>query len=414
LWTNTAITLAAGQTISISASGSWNWGQAVANFGPDGDPNTPFGYYGDEFEGFDIEDHGRLIGFVGVDPFQGEWRNGLFFPQTSGYISVGSGETFSSPWAGTLWLGFNDDAVNGGVGDNTGQVTAEITVGNNDVTGPAISITTPKATYLLNEKVKSKYSCTDPDDKVATCVGPVADGADVDTSVPGIRAFTVVATDSHGNTSSKTQVYLVGNVGPTPGLVDYLPQAEATESTVQKVTLNNAQDVAQDITSIGVSGNFTETTTCTTVLAARKSCTVSVKSEPVTSQQGVNAGFVVFNFPTGTEYAGLVGFATPVTIGPSKLAFGDQKAGTASAAKKVTLTNGQTVALAISSINVSGEFALASSGTCPSSGSLAAGSSCTIEVTFDPTAKGVQDGTLILQANYPMAPVSVSLSGTGN
>lgn len=173
LWTDTHLSLKAGQTIAINASGSWNWGQAQANFGPDGDPSTPFGYYGDEFEGFDLVDHGRLIGFVGPDPYQGNWRNSAFFPQTSGYLSIGSGETFTTPYGGELWLGFNDDAVAGGVNDNTGQVVANITEGNRDITGPSISIGAPSNYYLLNQKVAAKYSCSDPDDAVATCAGPL-------------------------------------------------------------------------------------------------------------------------------------------------------------------------------------------------------------------------------------------------
>jgi uncharacterized membrane protein len=411
LWTNTGVTLRSGQTISISASGSWNWGQAVANFGPDGDPNTPFPDYGDEFDSFDIEDHGRLIAFVGTDPLQGEWRNSLFFPQVSGYISIGSGKTFFSPYGGTLWLGFNDDAVVGSVDDNTGQVIADITIGNKDVTGPNISITVPSTTYLLNQKVAANYSCTDPDDPVASCAGPVANGSDVDTTVGGIRAFTVTATDSHGNTSAKTQVYLVGNVGPTPGLLDFQPQAIGRNSPVEKITLHNAQSVPQDITSVGVSGNFTESTTCTAVLAAHQNCSVSVRSTGAT--QGVNGGFVIFTFPTGTELAGLVAFATPVTLVPSSVSYGNQKVGTTSPAKKVRLTNGLTTGLTISSINVSGDFALASLGTCPKNGTVAAGASCIVAVTFKPKLAGLRSGNLVLQTSYPTAPVSVSMSGTG-
>src|SRR5205085_6122328 len=114
-----------------------------------------------------------------------EWANPGFFPQTSGYVSIGSGQTFLAPADGALWLGFNDDAVGAITGDNSGQVLANINVANADVTGPAISITVPNTVYALNQQVAAKYSCTDPDDLVATCTGPVANGANVDTSTGG-------------------------------------------------------------------------------------------------------------------------------------------------------------------------------------------------------------------------------------
>jgi Abnormal spindle-like microcephaly-assoc'd, ASPM-SPD-2-Hydin len=87
--------------------------------------------------------------------------------------------------------------------------------------------------------------------------------------------------------------------------------------------------------------------------------------------------------------------------------------GTTSPAKNVTLKNAQAEALNVSSINVTGDFALAPSTTCPSSGAVSAGESCTVAVTFTPTATGTRTGRLVLQTDYPTAPVAVHLSGTG-
>src|SRR5262249_30633476 len=107
IWTDTGISLTKGEAVTMSATGQWNY--AFGNVGPDGDPNFFVGD-GDEFEFYDIVDHGRLLAFVGSDPFQGEWGNSAFFPRTKGYVSVGSGQTFQSPASGHLWLGINDDA----------------------------------------------------------------------------------------------------------------------------------------------------------------------------------------------------------------------------------------------------------------------------------------------------------------
>ncbi len=78
----------------------------------------------------------------------------------------------------------------------------------------------------------------------------------------------------------------------------------------------------------------------------------------------------------------------------------------------MTLKNTQTVALTIWGVSTSGDFAQTS--TCPlSPNTLGAGASCTISVTFTPTALGTRTGTLSISDNAPGSPQTASLSGTG-
>ncbi len=78
-----------------------------------------------------------------------------------------------------------------------------------DTTDPAVTITTPVdgATYALGQTVAADYACTDL--FLASCVGPVADGAAIDTASVGAKTFTVTGTDTSGNTASKTVSYRV-------------------------------------------------------------------------------------------------------------------------------------------------------------------------------------------------------------
>jgi hypothetical protein len=76
----------------------------------------------------------------------------------------------------------------------------------------------------------------------------------------------------------------------------------------------------------------------------------------------------------------------------------------------VTLSNTGSAALTISSIGASGDFA--QSNTCGAS--VAAGASCTVQVTFTPTAIGQRAGTLTIADNAAPSPQSVSLSGIGD
>ena len=115
--------------------------------------------------------------------------------------------------------------------------------------------------------------------------------------------------------------------------------------------------------------------------------------------------------------------AATVTVSPTSLTFAGQAVGTTSAAQQVTLTKdctgtNDTLCLPLSegptfntSISVSGPFG--QTNNCPAA--LTASPlpptkvSCTINVTFAPTATGAASGTLTTGAGGPTA----SLAGTG-
>ncbi len=65
------------------------------------------------------------------------------------------------------------------------------------------------ASYLLNATVTSAYSCADALSGVNSCAGPAPSGANIDTSTPGLRTFTVGAADLAGNSTVGAQSYLV-------------------------------------------------------------------------------------------------------------------------------------------------------------------------------------------------------------
>ncbi len=104
---------------------------------------------------------------------------------------------------------------------------------------------------------------------------------------------------------------------------------------------------------------------------------------------------------------------TPVApaISPSSLSFPSTVAGASSAAQTVTVTNlGQAALNGTISVTGTNAADFAQTNTCGSS--LAGGASCTISVTFTPTAAGTFTASLTGSAsgvNYP----AVALSGTG-
>ncbi len=92
---------------------------------------------------------------------------------------------------------------------------------------------------------------------------------------------------------------------------------------------------------------------------------------------------------------------------PASLTFDPQGVGTTSSAKAATLSNTGNATLTISGITTSGEFG--QTNNCGAS--LAAGASCTIDVTFTPTAGGERSGTLTVTSNATTR--TTTLSGTG-
>jgi hypothetical protein len=100
---------------------------------------------------------------------------------------------------------------------------------------------------------------------------------------------------------------------------------------------------------------------------------------------------------------------TALTASPSSESFGNENVGSTSSSQSVTVTNPGSSAVSMSSIGVTGPFG--ESNNCGTS--LAAGASCTVSVSFAPTAAGAATGTLSVNSSAPGSPLTVALSGTG-
>jgi hypothetical protein len=114
----------------------------------------------------------------------------------------------------------------------------------------------------------------------------------------------------------------------------------------------------------------------------------------------------VWQSPLWTAGTGL----TTAVANPASLTFASQVFGTASSAQTVTLENTGSLALTPTAIDLSGDFS--ETDECQSA-TVAAGKSCTIEVTFTPTETGSRTGQMIIYANVYGGQLSVELSGTG-
>jgi hypothetical protein len=96
--------------------------------------------------------------------------------------------------------------------DKAGNCVTAGPIGLNkiDKRAPSIAIAAPTATeYIVAQPVAADYSCEDAGSGVATCAGPVAKGANIDTASVGTKTFAVNATDNVANASSLSTTYTV-------------------------------------------------------------------------------------------------------------------------------------------------------------------------------------------------------------
>jgi len=236
--------------------------------------------------------------------------------------------------------------------------------------------------------------------------------------VSGIRTGAV--TISYNGLGSPQAVNLTGtgvvpapNVTLSPASLTFGNQPLGTTSPTQSVTLSNCGTAALSMTSIAASGDFAETNTCGNSVAAGTGCTISVTFTPTAA--GVRGGAITITddaagSPQMVSLTGNGQTSEPVvTLSLTSLVFPNQVLHTTSAAETVTLKNPGSAALTVTSIAISGDYAQTNS--C--GGSVAAGGTCTISVTFTPTAPGTRTGTVTISDNAPGSPQVVSLTGTG-
>ena len=203
----------------------------------------------------------------------------------------------------------------------------------------------------------------------------------------------------------------------TPTSLTFADQAVGTTSAGQTVTLTNTLPSAtitiSDVSITGVdAGDYAQTNTCGTPVAAGGSCTISVTFTPTAVGTRTASVSISDDSDVSPQTVPLTG-TTGVTLAPTSLTFAGQTVGTTSAALPVTLTNSGGSALTITSISITGsdptEFA--QTNTCGTS--VAAGASCTINVTFTPAAAGTRSASVSIADNAPDNPQTVTLTGTG-
>ena len=208
----------------------------------------------------------------------------------------------------------------------------------------------------------------------------------------------------------------------SPANLSFSGQIVGTTSAPQAVIFANNQSTALSITTIAFSStnasDFAETDNCIGSVAAGASCSINVTFTPgaAGSRTGsLNISNNLSGSPVPVPLAGTgIAVTRIVSLSASSLTFTNQMVGLTSPAQGITLNNTGNSTLTLSGLAFNGTNATEFAETDNCGGSVAAGASCTINVTFSPTATGTRTGTLDItdNATSPPSPQTVALTGT--
>ena len=203
--------------------------------------------------------------------------------------------------------------------------------------------------------------------------------------------------------------YPATSVTASPSSLSFGSVTVGSTSAAQTVSVSNPTSSAAAVSAITTSGDFAQTNNCGSSIAANGSCTVNVTFSPTAT--GSRTGTLTVNAGGVTNTVSLSGNGTApgatLSASPSSLAWGTTLVGTTGSSQTVTVQNTGTLGASISSIAASGDFA--QTNNCGTS--LAVNASCTITVTFAPTAAGNRTGYVTINSNATNSPTTISLSG---
>jgi len=226
-------------------------------------------------------------------------------------------------------------------------------------------------------------------------------------------------TDSAGN--SPQVVTLTGNgiipVSYTPKQILFPNQGINSTSSAYPITLTNNQASAVSISSITAPAPFAVTNTCGASLAPGKSCTLTVTFHPTTVQYFSTAVTVTDSGSNSPQVIPVTGNGVlPIKFTPALggYYFYHQIVNTPSTPQAVTLINQQSGAITFTGISSSPQFPFTTNcGDGHGGGALAGGATCTVLVTFNPSAITTYNANLVINNNSSISQIVIPVTGTG-
>jgi hypothetical protein len=199
-------------------------------------------------------------------------------------------------------------------------------------------------------------------------------------------------------------------------------QIKTTTSSAQLVSLTNLGTADLHIGALTFAGahpgDWAETDTCAgATITPLGSCSISLTFTPTDvgdRSATLNVADDANQTPQSMTLTG-TGIDPRATPSPSPLAFDPLAIGATSPARNLTVTNSGVGNLQIATVVLSGtnagDFSITANGCAGTT--VAPGSTCTVALTFHPSATGQRVATLTINDNALDSPQTVSLTGSG-
>jgi sugar lactone lactonase YvrE len=209
------------------------------------------------------------------------------------------------------------------------------------------------------------------------------------------------------------------NVSLAPNSIAFAATPVGATSTVSKITLTNNTGVSITLgtPAISVTGPFltTAATTCTNglVIASLGTCIIDVEFKPTTVGYASGTLSVSDTDVTSPQTVALSGTGTAMRFSPASINFGSVAKGQ-QVSSTVSLINGGTTTVTISGYDMAGANSSDFTYYAPCGATIAAGTSCTLTMYFDPSTTGAEKATFKVFDSSPGSPQTLALSGTGH
>ncbi len=238
-----------------------------------------------------------------------------------------------------------------------------------------------------------------------------------------VGGFSAIITISGTETASGTANLLgtgipVGTISIDPATRNFGSIQVGSPSAASVFTITNNGPAATENLLVNLggenAGDYARTTTCVAALASKATCTVSVIFTPAAA--GSRPAELVVTATNNRIMAGLSGTgvrAASLRLTPAAQLFGSTAIGSSGSPVTFTVTNTGGVdssALSFTKAGANAADFVVSQNNC--AGVLAGGASCTVQITFGPSALGAREATYSVTATTG-GTSEASLNGTG-
>jgi hypothetical protein len=234
---------------------------------------------------------------------------------------------------------------------------------------------------------------------------------------PGTYTLTVIAnSNAITRTVTLSVVVPVNQIWISTDSLMFPNQAVNSKSPAQTVTLSNLSSSPLAIHPFTIASGFAQTNNCGTQLAAGASCAINVTFSPKSQTTYSGNLNIIYGSKKTTQAVSLTGTTKgsgQVKFSVSSLSFGNQVYLKPSARQNVTITNVGTALMNISSMAVAGANPNDFTATTTCGPTLAVKQSCTISVSFSPTALGKRAASVTVTDDAAGSTQSFTLAGNG-